>query len=251
MNPPGLPLDTLQRVETPEGITLGLRPAGWVPRSLAFLVDLLLRAMLFLAGAVTLGQLGGTGDAALLVLLFVLEWFYPVLFELLPGGATPGKRLLGLHVCMDSGLPVTPAAAMLRNLLRAVDFLPMLYAAGALVMLARPDFKRLGDLAAGTLVVHTDRPGAGAALPEAAPRPPRRTLSLAERRAVLDWAARRQQLTPERLEELAQLARPILPAAEAGAGAATTATTTAPTTAATPTLLGIAAGLLGRKEPPT
>ena len=59
-----------------------------------------------------------------MILLFALEWLYPVVFELTPSGATPGKRVFGLRVVMDNGLPVTPAASMTRNLLRAADFLP-------------------------------------------------------------------------------------------------------------------------------
>jgi hypothetical protein len=59
-------------------------------------------------------------------------------------------------VVMDSGLPLTPGASVIRNLLRAADFLPFLYAAGAACMLLRADFKRLGDIAAGTLVVYAE-----------------------------------------------------------------------------------------------
>jgi uncharacterized RDD family membrane protein YckC len=81
-----------------------------------------------------------------------------VLFELSPWAATPGKRALGLKVVMDDGLPVTPAASLIRNLLRAADFLPFLYAAGLISMLVRADFKRLGDLAAGHVVVHVADP---------------------------------------------------------------------------------------------
>src|SRR5438874_1705011 len=70
------------------------------------------------------------------------------------GGATPGKKAMGLQVVMDSGLPVTPAASLVRNLMRAADFMPAGYAFGFACMLLRADFKRIGDLAAGTLVVY-------------------------------------------------------------------------------------------------
>ena len=148
-------LDTRYAAETPEGIALWLRPAGVVPRFYAYLVDardpvLLPRRLVSLPRPCSV--LFGEGLA--LVLLFLLEWLYPVAFELSAGAATPGKRMLGLTVVMDSGLPITPAASLTRNLLRAADFLPSLYAFGLLSMLFRHDFKRLGDLAAGTLVVH-------------------------------------------------------------------------------------------------
>ena len=90
----------------------------------------------------------------MLILFFALEWLYPVAFELSRWGATPGKRVMGLKVVMDSGLPITPAASFTRNLLRVADFLPMLYGFALASMLIRKDFKRLGDIAAATLVVY-------------------------------------------------------------------------------------------------
>ena len=133
----------------------------------------------------------------------------PWLIELLPGAATPGKRAMGLRVVMDSGLPVTPAASLVRNLLRSADFLPVGYALGLLMLLVRPDFKRLGDLAAGTLVVHGTSANLDGPLPDAEPAPPARPLSTREQAAIVAWAGRAARLTPERLEELAALAGPI------------------------------------------
>jgi uncharacterized RDD family membrane protein YckC len=114
-------LDTLYTAETPEGIALSLRPAGVASRVLAYMVDLLVRAGMYLAVVLLALPFGGMGMGLLLVSYFLLEWFYPVLFELTRSGATPGKRAFGLQVVMDSGLPVTPAAALTRNLLRAAD----------------------------------------------------------------------------------------------------------------------------------
>jgi hypothetical protein len=111
---------------------------------------------------------------------------------------------------MDDGLPVTPAASFIRNLLRAADFLPFLYAAGILSMLTRADFKRLGDLAADTVVVHVAEPGHAEPATEATPRPPERLLSTRAQAAVLAWAARIPRLTPARAEELAALAAPAV-----------------------------------------
>lgn len=213
-------LDTLIAAEAPEGIRLTLRPAGLSPRVLAFLVDLAIRMAVLITLAMVAGNLGGLGLAGVLISWFLLEWFYPVLFELLPGSATPGKRLMGLQVMMDTGLPVTPAASVLRNLLRAADFLPAGYAFGLVSMLMRGDFKRLGDIAAGTLVVHR-APHTRWAVPRAeAPMRPARVLRAAEQAVLIDAAARAPGLTPERLDELALLAAPVLPpapAAEPGA----------------------------------
>ena len=150
-------LDTRYAAETPEGIALWLRPAGVVPRFYAYLIDAAIKFFFFSISLLLLALLGTFGQGLALVLLFLLEWLYPVAFELSAGAATPGKRMVGLTVVLDSGLPITPAASLTRNLLRAADFLPSFYAFGLLSMLFRHDFKRLGDLAAGTLVVHTPR----------------------------------------------------------------------------------------------
>jgi uncharacterized RDD family membrane protein YckC len=203
-------LDTRFRVETPEGIGLALAPAGVVSRLYAFAIDFGVRLALFAVLSLVLDNLGGFGFGIGLVVFFALEWLYPVVFELSEGAATPGKRALGLRVVMDSGLPVTPAAALTRNLLRAADFMPFLYAFGLLAMLLRPDFKRLGDLAAGTLVVHWERPPSGHALPSVAPRPPAERLSLRAQSAIVAWAGRVARLTPARADELAAIAAPAV-----------------------------------------
>lgn len=203
-------LDTLRRVETPEGIALTLRTAGAVPRTLAFLVDLLIRVCIFIVCAMVLGYFQGLGTGVLLVAAFVLEWFYPVLFELSRAAATPGKRAMGLRVVMDDGMPVTLAASLLRNLLRTVDFLPLLYLTGLLSMLWRADFKRLGDVVAGTLVVHDKDVALHGEPPAAEPLAPARPLSPAQQTAIVDWALRAPRLTAARAEELAALAAPVL-----------------------------------------
>jgi hypothetical protein len=116
-------------------------------------------------------------------------------FELLPGAATPGKRALGLQVMMDTGLPVTPSAAVTRNLLRVADFMPVAFAFGLLAMLLRSDFKRLGDIVAGTLVVHADTVRLAGALPQAEPLAPRVPLTRAQQVAILHLAGRARRLT--------------------------------------------------------
>src|SRR4051812_45985717 len=168
-----LTLDTTLLAETPEGIAIVLRPAGAVPRALAYAVDFFIRLVTFFLVAAVLGMVKGLGVGLMLMVYFGLEWLYPIAFELLPGAATPGKRALGLQVMMDTGLPVTPSAAVTRNLLRVADFMPLAFAFGLLSMLLRPDFKRLGDIVAGTLVVHAEQVRLAGALPQAVPLAPR------------------------------------------------------------------------------
>ena len=138
-------LDTVVAAETPEGIVLELRPAGLSVRFYAFLIDWLIRLLVIYATfilTVAMRALGGLGMGFWLLFVFLLEWFYPVVFELSRSGATPGKSMVGIKVVMDNGLPVTPAASFTRNLLRVADFLPFLFGAGIVSMLLRQDSKR-------------------------------------------------------------------------------------------------------------
>lgn len=202
-------LDTIVPAETPEGILLELRPAGLAVRFYAFVIDWLVRLMVLYGAAMIAPFIGGIGVAFWTILFFALEWFYPVAFELGRRGATPGKRVLGLKVIMDNGLPVTPAASLTRNLLRFADFLPALYGFAAVSMLLRRDCKRLGDIAAATLVVYQPRQASPIGLQEVEPLAPTRPLAPADQAAVIALAARAPRLTAERLDELAALAAPI------------------------------------------
>jgi hypothetical protein len=110
---------------------------------------------------------------------------------------------------MDNGLPVTPAASLTRNLLRAADFLPFCYGFAIVSMLLRRDFKRLGDIAAATIVVHEPRAVPRIGLDEIAPVVPARTLAPQDQAAVVALAARARRLTTDRLDELAALAATV------------------------------------------
>lgn len=199
-------IDTLVSAETPEGILLELRPAGACVRVYAYFIDLMIRAAALYVVGIISTLLAGFGIAIGLIIFFLLEWFYPVVFELSQSGATPGKRTMGIKVVMDNGLPITPAASITRNLLRFADFLPLLYGFGLLSMLVRRDFKRLGDLAASTLVVYQALPAAQLIVTEQTPVAPAHPLSLTEQAAVLAFAGRVRSLTGERADELSALA---------------------------------------------
>ncbi len=213
------PLDTRYQVETPEGIDLHLRPAGLVPRALAFAIDLAIRGLILAVMFIVLGLLGQFGMGLGTILLFLVTWWYMVLFEVLNQGRSPGKQLLGLRVVHDDGTPIGWAASLTRNLLRFVDLLPFGYSLGILSCLNHPAFKRLGDIAAGTLVVYRDATPARPLLPEAEPLPAPFPLSLAEQRALLGFAERGAQLSAARRAELAALlAEPLqVPAEQAEA----------------------------------
>jgi uncharacterized RDD family membrane protein YckC len=225
-------VDTVCTVETPEGVRLTLRAAGPVPRALAYLMDAFLRGIFYMSAfmglAVALGDLAGP---LMLLILFLGEWFYPVFFEVWAGGQTLGKKVVGLRVVREDGTRVRWSASILRNLLLAADWLPGTYAAGLVSSLASPGFRRLGDLAAGTLVIHLEERGAAPAPPpRVVPIPPPRPLSVEEQRAVVAFSERASLFSEARADELAALATPL----HAGAGSPRER------------LLGAGAWLLGR-----
>jgi hypothetical protein len=132
-----------------------------------------------------------------------------VYFEATWQGATPGKRMCRLAVLRDDGGPIDWGAAMIRNTLRIVDFFPFLYMAGTLCMFMRRDFKRLGDAAAGTIVVYTDEPTMPALAAAGPSEPPPVPLAIDEQRAVIGFTLREPRLRRERAEEIAQAASPL------------------------------------------
>jgi uncharacterized membrane protein SpoIIM required for sporulation/uncharacterized RDD family membrane protein YckC len=154
-------------VETPEHVEVRLELAGVGSRMAAAVLDTILLylslLLVILVGSKAAdaigGVVGGWFTAFLVLLLFALIWGYFTAFEALNGGRTPGKQALGIRVVMDTGRPVTPGAAVVRNLVRLLDcyfpFLPLLPA--LLLMFINKSNKRLGDMAAGTIVVR-DRP---------------------------------------------------------------------------------------------
>jgi uncharacterized RDD family membrane protein YckC len=208
-------IDSSRAIETPEGVLLELRLAGPTVRALAWSIDLAIRFAVYMGLGMLLPFFGGAGMGLWLILMFLMEWFYPVLFEVLARGQSVGKMALGIRVLCDDGTPVGWSQSTVRNFLKFVDFLPALYGAGLLSMLVQKDFKRLGDLAAGTIVVYTElrvprrlgfdpEPVPGEAL-IAPPLP----LTLEEQQALVAFAARRRELTAERAEELVDLLEPL------------------------------------------
>lgn len=205
-------LDTHHEIVTPEGVPLHLPVAGPVPRALAWLIDFGLRMAVLMVAGMAFGLLGGAGMGAYLVLLFVVFWFYPVVFEALFDGRTPGKRALGLQVVSADGAPIGWRASFVRNLLRTVDMLPFGYAAGLVACLCDPAARRLGDMVAGTLVVHRLPREDMAVVPAVAGMPPAVPLQPPEQAAVVAFAERAPRLTPARRDELADLASPLVQA---------------------------------------
>jgi len=152
-------------IETPEQTTLEFPLAGIGSRFLAIALDTLLQVAVMGVVSIVLIALAipfsfffrGAGlwaFAITLLVVFTIDVSYFALFEALWNGQTPGKRWTHLRVIQDTGRPISPYDAVLRNLLRIVDWLPTLYAAGIVTMIVSRENKRIGDYAAGTVVVH-------------------------------------------------------------------------------------------------
>jgi uncharacterized RDD family membrane protein YckC len=211
--------------------------AGPGRRAVAWGVDLLVRLVVMIGVLVALSpfmaidaQLAEATQGLVLVVLFVLEWLYGVLFEVLMQGRTPGKILLSLRVVRTDGSPVRVPDVVLRNLLRAVDYLPVWapLGAGLLVvptfgiaigaMLVDRKFRRIGDMVGGTVVVVdvSERMHAGATIDppvtedERQRLPAHVSLGRDEIDVLEAFVRRRGRLPAERAEELAELFGPAL-----------------------------------------
>jgi uncharacterized RDD family membrane protein YckC len=169
------PSQTYERYqfETPEQIDVSYDIAGVGSRFIAALLDTIIISIAFLiilipgtfgatfiiklildaigrssGGGLELWVLAGTGLLSFLVIVF-----YYILFEAFWHGQTPGKRKLGVRVIREGGRPLTFSTSMTRNLIRLIDFLPVYYVIGIVVIFIDPKSRRLGDLAAGTVVI--------------------------------------------------------------------------------------------------
>lgn len=174
-------IDTLQAIELAEGVEVRLRIAGPFLRGMALLIDTALQVVLVVVAWLLL-MLAGSGFGFQVAMgvwalvSFFTWWWFPVLFEASRWGATPGKRAMGLRVVQTSGAPITFAQAVVRCFLRVADGMPCLGGGivgiptlgfGLATCLATRRFQRLGDLAAGTVVIYDK------VLPEpAVPAPP-------------------------------------------------------------------------------
>ena len=207
--------DTTLAVVNPEGVAFSLRPAGPVPRALAFLIDSML--VLMVLGLLSLLMFSVTlnpGTWVYLLATFILQWFYHVLWEVFGNGATPGKKIFGIRVVASDGSPVSPGASFIRSLLRYADSFLGLTLIGFLTMMFSPGFRRLGDWAAGTLVVYRKRQEEGLRLSAGGGEVPHRSsevpLSGEDKMNIISFTRRYNRFGPERADEIAGKIVPVL-----------------------------------------
>ena len=216
-------LDTTVDVETPEHVTFRVNVAGPSRRAVAYGLDLMIRGAVFLFFA-TLASFAGvdvdfeaTSTGVILLLAFLLEWGYYVLFESLWSGQTPGKRAVSLRAVKEGGVPLTFLDVVLRNLLRGADWLPAFNVVGVCVMALDRRFRRLGDLVAGTMVIEESAASIGSGLRISPPLtsaeleavPASARLSGAEMDALEAYLRRIGTLSPAREHELAAMVAPM------------------------------------------
>ena len=204
-------LDTIHAIETPEGVELDLRLCGIPARMLAWIIDTFIRLGLYIALSIALAWADEFGLGLYLILVFLVEWFYPVVFEVMSDGMTPGKRAMGIRVIHANGTPVGWSASVTRNLLRFVDFLPLLYVFGIVSMMLTRRFQRLGDLVAGTLVIYREQGHALPAISEIHEVVPAYSLLPGEAQAIVNFAERASQISGERADELALTTGKLIP----------------------------------------
>lgn len=238
-------IDTLQSVELADGVEVKVRIAGAFPRAMAAMVDLIFMFILFFVSVwvivfifMALAISGVESESFVgwvLIYLFVFVWFYNFIFERGKKAATWGKRIFGLKVASTNGTRATAKQVFVRNILRAADLLPgaplaliftnpqiqeslmylgvgMLtvgtYGVGLASCLFTSKFQRIGDLVAGTLVVHTkEKAIVTAQLPEViAVKMPRLKILREEEVAIRNFCERGGMWSPARRAELANYA---------------------------------------------
>lgn len=157
-------------IPTPEGVDVDLPLAGLGSRFVAALIDGLIWGPPIIALLIVAGSLrNGFQVAIVLITMFLVVFGYDIAFEVLNRGRTPGKAAVRLRAVRASGGPVRFLDSAVRNLLRIVDWLPFFYAIGLFAILTTRSNQRLGDLTAGTLVVHDHRPAPVWTTEQAAP----------------------------------------------------------------------------------
>jgi uncharacterized RDD family membrane protein YckC len=148
-------------ISTPEGVGLELTLAGLGSRFVAALLDTIIKLVVIVAILLALAYAGNVGYALAALAIFLVQYGYDVLFEVLAAGRTLGKRWCGLRVVTSDGRPIGLIASAGRNLMRVVDFLPAVYIVGSISILASARNQRLGDIVAHTIVVRERSGGKG------------------------------------------------------------------------------------------
>jgi uncharacterized RDD family membrane protein YckC len=206
-------IDSSFSVETPEGVELRLRIGGCGIRAGAWIVDSLIHGGVIFVLAITLTIFDLMSkelvNALLLLTWFLLTCFYPILFEVYKNGQTPGKKAMGIRTVHSDGTPIGWQSSIIRNFLRFADFLPSFYLIGILSVFMDNKSRRLGDLAASTLVVFVDENKRNYKQSSVQAEMLPIQLEVSEKKAIVAFAERQKLLSNSRQEELAEILTPV------------------------------------------
>lgn len=235
------PIDTTIEIVTPENIAVEYRLAGPFRRLPAFLIDFLLRVIVWIVLLIILGIFDftfssqGAFTSIVIVVAFLMEWLYGGILETYWNGQTVGKKLMGIRVISADGQPINGLQAMMRNFLRFADMMPTVplgaltgqptggtiptFAIALVVPLLNRRFQRLGDLVSGTMVVVEEKAGLWESPKFDDPRvaqlaaelPPSFNVSRSLAKALATYVDRRALFSPARRREISEhLAKPLL-----------------------------------------
>lgn len=218
-------VDRTLSVKTPESIAFSYELAGLGSRFLAVMIDLVIQVAILMAifwgvmllaaqktpitRAVTTPASSKFAEslaiAFFVAIIFLVFFGYFILFEAFWNGRTPGKKVMGLRVVRDGGYPIDFTSAAIRNLIRVGEATLGFYAASAAASIASPENKRLGDMAAGTIVVRDSAVASLTALLAESQEGPRTSMLTDKEHAIVDqFVARRNSLAPAVRAQIAQ-----------------------------------------------
>jgi len=210
-------IEPLIKVLTPEGIEFVLSPAGLPVRTISYAIDIMIQWVIIIIMFIVFESFGfGVRSWFFLIMNFIINWFYHVIFELAFKGQSIGKRIMGIRVVKNDGSPIDPASSFIRNLLRFADTFNSIFYIAFISIAVSSGFRRLGDWAGGTLVVYSS-------MAKAAPHSfqnrflekydivnPNRLLSSDEKQAILNFARRYHLLGEARANEIADIYAPCI-----------------------------------------
>ena len=207
--------------DTPEGVQIVLRPAGIVARGTGFLVDELIKLLVFFFLQLLFEYLGLIGlnlSGLHLIIVFVVLWLYGFLFEWINDGMTPGKMMVKAKAVNLDGTPLSLYSAAVRNLFRPIDSVSLFMVGlplggvgmpGALFILFSARFRRLGDHLANTMVIHTNTPEIAKRESTATVRQIPQPLKVNEQLLLLEFQDRLGSFSEGRAIELAEILYPL------------------------------------------
>ena len=159
----------IKNIITPENVYIDFELAGLGSRLLAFLIDFVIQCLIIFLMIIIVysadlsyyydEEINSYITALSIIVVFLVYNGYFIFWEMLMNGQSPGKRILNLMVIKETGEAITFFDSALRNIIRVIDFLPFFYLIGSVFLVFNKNYKRIGDMAANTIVVKKRKNG--------------------------------------------------------------------------------------------